>query len=151
MLIKRLLAGTVFASTAVFAVAMNAIGVENQTQELTVPFARGDAPGIGYQASIDQAISFLNANSNYVAVLKGHTGTRGPASSNLTLSETRAQRVAKDLQDLGIDNSRIFVYAKGEDQPLEQLDGESDNVFQSRLNRVEIYILHYALDQETVL
>lgn len=151
MLLKRLIAGTILVATGAFAWSMNALGTENQTEILVAQFSRGDTPGLGYQAVLQTAAEHLNDNPSYVLVIEGHTGTRGPAANNLELSEQRARRVAADLRRLGIDQNRVFVYAVGEDQPLAQMDGESDSAYQTRLNRVEIYIIHESLDQEDVL
>lgn len=151
MLIKRLAAAAVLIATGAFAWAMNDVGTEHQTEILTAQFSRGDTPGLGYQAVLQTTAEHLNDNDSYIALIEGHTGTRGPAATNLTLSEERARRVADDLRRLGVDPSRVFVYAAGEEQPLTQQDGESDSAFQTRLNRVEIYVIHQALDQEDVL
>lgn len=151
MLIKRLAATAILTATGAFAWGMNDVGIEHQTVILTAQFSRGASPGLGYQTVLNTAADHMKDNDSYVAVIEGHTGTRGPANNNLTLSEERARRVADDLRRLGIDLERVFVYAAGEQQPLTQQDGESDTDFQSRLNRVEIYIIHEALDQETVL
>ncbi|MEO9820248.1 MAG: OmpA family protein [Paracoccaceae bacterium] len=68
----------------------------------------------------------------------GHTDSDGDASSNLQLSERRANAVADVLLESGIPFSRMQTFGRGEDQPVATnltLEGKSQN------RRVEIVIL----------
>ena len=151
MRVKRLIAGALVITAAGFGWTMNTEGTENRTHELVADFGRGETPAVGYTDAIAQAVALLENNPSYVIVIEGHSGTRGPDSATMAMSERRAARVLDDLEDAGIELPRTRVFAKGESEPLPQFDGEADNAYQARLNRVELYIIHENIDPESVL
>jgi hypothetical protein len=151
MNLQRGLAAALILGSLGFAVTMNDIGKANQSHTFMADFSRGDTPGVGYTQVIANTVNLLENNDNYVVVLEGHAGTRGPSAANLALSERRTERMSADLQDAGIVPDRIITYSKGEDEPLTQTDGENDGKFQARLGRVEIYVIHNKIDKDTIL
>lgn len=135
----------------IFAYQMNNIGSANETKTYAVEFVRGTSPGTGYAETIDIVVEFLENNEQYIVVLEGHTGTRGPAITNQELAMQRSERVARDLYFQGVDENRVHVFSSGEEQPLEQQEDEDSGAYQSRLNRVEIYLINKNLLPESVI
>lgn len=68
----------------------------------------------------------------------GHTDSTGGKAYNQTLSERRAQSVAKYLATQGISTSRAFSEGRGFEQPIAS-NGSAKGRAQNR--RVELYIL----------
>ena len=68
----------------------------------------------------------------------GHTDSTGGKAYNQTLSERRAQSVAKYLATQGISTSRAFSEGRGFEQPIAS-NGSANGRAQNR--RVELYIL----------
>lgn len=64
-------------------------------------------------------------------MVEGHADERGTNEYNLALGETRAAAVRRYLSDLGIDNARITIVSKGEEQPFCTLH-EEDCWFENR-------------------
>jgi len=69
--------------------------------------------------------------------LVGHTDTSGPSSYNDALSSRRASNVRDRLIDLGVEESRLSVDAKGESEPLVET---GDGVRSPQNRRVEITV-----------
>lgn len=61
--------------------------------------------------------SWLAQNPSATLTIEGHTDSVGDEAYNLDLSERRAQFAADFLIGLGVDESRINVEAKGEQEP----------------------------------
>lgn len=55
---------------------------------------------------------------DFSVVIEGHTDTKGKASKNLALSESRAKAVMSYLSNQGIPPSRITALGKGQDEPV---------------------------------
>ena len=86
-------------------------------------------------------ISFFTANAANGFVIEGHTDSRGSDRSNMTLSEHRAQTVARVAQDVG---ARVYsVRGFGERRPVASND-TTDGMAQNR--RVEILCLNRSAD-----
>lgn len=88
--------------------------------EGTVFFDTGSAT---IQASsfslLDEVAEVLRAHPELTRVrVEGHTDARGSASSNLRLSESRAQSVMTYLTQRGVASQRLVAVGLGETQPL---------------------------------
>lgn len=55
---------------------------------------------------------------DFAIVVEGHTDTKGKASKNLQLSESRAKAVMGYLNNQGVPPSRITALGKGQEQPV---------------------------------
>lgn len=64
-------------------------------------------------------LNYLKANPNASVEVNGYADSVGNANYNKTLSDKRAENVAKMLEDSGISSSRIKVVAKGVDSSLD--------------------------------
>ena len=85
--------------------------------------------------------NFFTANAANGFVIEGHTDSRGSDRSNMTLSEQRAQTVARVAQDVG---ARVYsVRGFGERRPVASND-TADGMAQNR--RVEILCLNRSAD-----
>ncbi len=60
----------------------------------------------------------MKKNSNWKAVVHGHTDQEGSNSYNLDLSKKRALTAAKYLNNLGIPKNRILPIGHGYNQPI---------------------------------
>lgn len=95
--------------------------------------ATGAAAGPDIERIAERAV-FNNAR---VEVL-GHTGTLGDAAANTTLSQERADEIARQLKAVLPADWPISSLGVGAAQPLEREADESDRAYQRRLARVEI-------------
>ena len=68
------------------------------------------------QDYITTVAEILKSKPNLKIVINGHTDSQGPADYNITLSEKRAQAVAKYFTKNGIDQSQIITNGYGESQ-----------------------------------
>lgn len=92
--------------------------------------------------ALDQVADRLKRYPNFRILIKGHSGVRGDARANLSLSADRAAAVARYLMvTYGIGENRIRSVGYGSSQPLPRLDGESDRAYSYRLPRVEIALV----------
>ena len=83
-------------------------------------------------ASLQEAVDWLNANKGGRLVVIGHADAAGPDSYNLTLSRRRAVSVRNQLvRKTGVSAKRIRVVAKGESELADPNDD-------SKNRRVEI-------------
>jgi len=72
-----------------------------------------------YLGEIQRVADFLKQYKNTDAVIEGHTDTSGSASYNKSLSQRRADAVAKLLVDqFGINPSRVSAIGYGEERPI---------------------------------
>lgn len=86
---------------------------------------------------VEKMIPVLVSNPSLKIELKGYTDAIGPEDYNLRLSKKRAQGVYDYLIKAGIDQSRITLYARGENEFVSQnqrSDG-SDNPEGRKYNR----------------
>ncbi|WP_454832851.1 OmpA family protein [Pseudoxanthomonas wuyuanensis] len=63
----------------------------------------------------------------------GHTDGQGSESSNVALSERRAQRVVDRLDGLGIDHTRLHAWGLGESMPLADNNSEEGRALNRRV------------------
>ncbi|WP_127144892.1 OmpA family protein [Pelagibacterium montanilacus] len=83
------------------------------------------------------ALVLQNYNQTVVDII-GHTDSTGSQGYNMTLSQQRANAVARNLAQNGVDSRRFFVEGRGPNQPIASNateDGRSQN------RRVEIQII----------
>ena len=91
---------------------------------------------------LDKAVTHLRHYPNYRIIIKGHSGTRGDATANLSLSRQRAATVLSYLKDNhAIDSNRLHYVGYGASKPLPKKPGESNRSWQYRLPRVELYLV----------
>ncbi|MCG7562128.1 MULTISPECIES: OmpA family protein [Pseudoalteromonas] len=69
-----------------------------------------------YLNDIQAVVSFLNEHPETTVVLEGHTSAVGKADYNKWLSKKRADAVAKQLIEKGIDEMRITTVGYGEER-----------------------------------
>ncbi len=86
-----------------------------------------------YMNKIREVADFLKKYEQYNVKLEGHTDSKGSAAYNEKLSLARAQAVAKALEDLGIDKSRISAEGFGEMQPVATNDTEEGRSLNRRV------------------
>lgn len=87
---------------------------------------------------LDAVVAVLKAHPEIKALrVEGHTDDRGDAAMNKTLSQARAESVAKWLETHGIEKSRLAAAGFGADKPI-----ESNATEQGRTNnrRVEFHV-----------
>ena len=92
----------------------------------------------GAQRTIDQLVSFLNNHPERKISVEGHTDNTGSESSNMLLSQRRAESVASAIMARGISPDRISTRGFGEMYPIADNDtasGRQEN------RRVEIVFL----------
>lgn len=89
-----------------------------------------------YLFSINEIYDYLRYNDKHIKVI-GHTDSRGTSAYNLALSKKRANAVKDKLIDLGIDQNRITIEGRGEDEPKEN---NSTQEGRKANRRVEILI-----------
>lgn len=95
---------------------------------------------------LDRAMETLAHYPNFRVVIKGHTGVRGDPAENQTLSEERAESVARYLGvTYNLDLNRLRVVGLGASQPLPRQPGESERAHAYRLPRVELSLVAEAI------
>ncbi|HEX5436332.1 MAG TPA: peptidoglycan-associated lipoprotein Pal [Gemmatimonadaceae bacterium] len=77
------------------------------------------------QASLDQKLAVLNANSGLQLRVEGNTDARGSDEYNLALGQRRAAAAKRYLTQHGVDDSRITIISYGEERPAAQGADES--------------------------
>ena len=87
--------------------------------------------------SVDQLAEFFRSNPGRNALVEGFTDSTGSESTNLELSDRRADAVRSALVDRGVDGKRISVQGYGEAYPV----ASNDNAGSRQMNRrVEIVL-----------
>jgi len=92
-------------------------------------------------AGIEQLISvreLLKTDPDYNLEIHGYADEQGSAVYNRKLSLKRAKSVYQQLVDLGVDNSRLFVYGHGEIATL-RYDGFELEYAESRVVHFRLY------------
>lgn len=70
------------------------------------------------RSALEANAECLRQAPEVAVVVEGHCDERGTQEYNLALGERRAAAVRSYLQNLGIENSRIKIISKGENQPV---------------------------------
>ncbi|MEM9531908.1 MAG: OmpA family protein [Pseudomonadota bacterium] len=108
-----------------------------------IVFQSGSA-GLTYEGKqeVDRAAENLRHYPNFRVVVAGHTGLRGDAEANRTLSQSRAESVARYLRvTYGLAANRVRAEGLGSSDPLVRRPGESDRAYNYRLPRVELALV----------
>jgi len=71
-----------------------------------------------YEGQIRKVANFLEAYPGTIAVIEGHTDSKGSEQYNMKLSQRRAESVVKVLAEHGIDASRLRAVGYGESRPV---------------------------------
>ena len=110
--------------TAAFLLAACATGPKEpgrvgQMYFTTISFdVDGDEIATASYRQIDEAVKvYLKGPASQVEV-RGYTDSSGNAAANMTLSQKRAERVAKALQIRGIDKRNMHVKGYGSQKPI---------------------------------
>jgi OmpA-OmpF porin, OOP family len=72
----------------------------------------------GAQAELSRLADYLKERPNASVIVEGHTDSRGSPSTNLALSERRAEAVRSALVVNGVDAARIVARGLGESMPV---------------------------------
>ncbi|MCU9948892.1 OmpA family protein [Pseudomonas sp. PDM13] len=91
----------------------------------------------GSQGNLQQLATFLSANPERQVRVEGFTDSTGGEQLNLKLSERRAESVARALERLGVDRSRVITKGYGPEFPV----SDNGSIQGRQLNRrVEVII-----------
>lgn len=94
---------------------------------------------ISEKEKLDLAVSRLKHYPTFRIKVSGHTSSSGDPEANVTLSQARADSVARYLMiTYSVDQNRIKAVGFGGSKPLSKLPDESDRAYGYRLPRVEI-------------
>ena len=83
-------------------------------------------------------MDFLNDNEDLRIEIQGHTDDTGDPDANVTLSQSRADRVAEFLREAGISPDRYTSVGYGASQPV---DTNSTDAGRANNRRVQIEFL----------
>ncbi len=94
------------------------------------------------KTELDQLVTILKDNKDYVAVLKANTDWKGSNAYNEALSNRRAGNSKAYLVSKGIDAARIKTSINGEKEPVAKNEvGSQDSEAGRQFNRrVELYV-----------
>jgi OOP family OmpA-OmpF porin len=71
---------------------------------------------------LDQAVDYLQKNTQWNVEIQGHTDSTGSMEWNMTLSERRAESVRDYMVTKGLDASRLTTVGFGPNEPMESND-----------------------------
>ncbi len=125
-------------AVAAAAFALDHLGRRQMPHRFIIPFNSGLEMAPEAAGTLDLVAARMAENSDYRALVKGHTGTRGDPEVNHDLSRRRAELVQSELTRKGIEEDRIETFALGGQAPLKQLPDEGDRSHTRRLRRVEV-------------
>ncbi|MCA1790638.1 MAG: OmpA family protein [Thioalkalivibrio sp.] len=91
----------------------------------------------GAVRNLDQLAAFLRQHTERTAIIEGHTDSVGSTSSNLALSQRRADAVVQYLIRQGVGSNRLHATGRGQDYPVAENDTASGR---QQNRRVEIII-----------
>lgn len=135
---KRFFGIALVVLTLLMAAGLAFVGRDQQARAFTIDFQQGHTLAGDSDVTIARIATLMSRQPRYEALVVGHSGTRGDGSANLELSQERAEIVAGQLIDEGVDGDRIDVHAVGGGDPLVRRDDEGERRYQQRLARVEI-------------
>lgn len=88
---------------------------------------------------LDEVVALLKANPDITKVaVEGHTDSRGAHDMNMRLSQSRAESVARYLENHGIAGARLTAKGYGPEKPIDSNDTADGR---QRNRRVEFHIL----------
>lgn len=70
------------------------------------------------EPALDKAFKTMQENPTIIVQIVGHTDNTGKRSSNIKLSQRRAESVSKWLVNKGVEPARVSAIGKGPDQPI---------------------------------
>ncbi len=97
-------------------------------------------PDKNYSGVIDEVVSLLEGNPDFIVRIVSHTGTKGDAEANMAMSVSRVAVAWTELTQRGIAPERIQMDSVGEEQPVPREQDETDAMWQKRLSRTEFYV-----------
>lgn len=77
------------------------------------------------QQTLTQQAQWLNANTQYSAIIEGHADEQGTREYNLALGERRANAVREFLISQGVAGSRLRTISYGKERPIQICSDES--------------------------
>lgn len=77
------------------------------------------------RVTLDGQAQWLNANSDYLAVIEGHADEQGTRDYNLSLGARRANAVMEYLMAQGVEASRLRFVSYGKERPIELCSEEA--------------------------
>ncbi|MCP5286575.1 MAG: OmpA family protein [Burkholderiaceae bacterium] len=89
------------------------------------------------QGELAKLVDYLKQHPERLVLIEGYTDSVGSESFNLTLSQKRADAVARALMAMGVAPSRIATTGYGESYPVADNASASDRALN---RRVEVYI-----------
>lgn len=106
-------------------------------------FASGsDFLSLDDKKQLDDAAETLRHYPHFRILVRGHTSMKGDKELNITLSQDRADAVARYLNIThAIPEQRMLAIGLGGEEPLPQLPGESQRAYNYRLPRVELILV----------
>lgn len=108
-----------------------------------INFSSGsDALSLTDKERLDEIAESLSHYPTFYVEVRGHSGLRGDADENRTLSQDRAEAVVRYLAlTHSIPEARIRAIGFGGDRPLPRDANESDRAYSYRLPRVELTLM----------
>lgn len=100
------------------------VGKEYKLNDINFP-SNSYALGPVARSVIDEFVLYLKENPGLKADIQGHTDNVGDASSNLQLSQKRAQAVYQYVLEQGIADHRLSHHGYGESRPIASNDTET--------------------------
>ncbi|SEN37645.1 peptidoglycan-associated lipoprotein [Loktanella fryxellensis] len=76
------------------------------------------------QATLDGQATWLQTNSDYLAIIEGHADEQGTREYNLALGARRANAVREYLLSKGISDTRLRTISYGKERPIEVCSNE---------------------------
>lgn len=86
---------------------------------------------------LDAVVKMMKENPNYKLIIEGHTDDVGDDQANMTLSQNRAEAVAKYLISNGVDPLKVSATGYGETKPV---DTNKTKAGKARNRRVELKV-----------
>jgi outer membrane protein OmpA-like peptidoglycan-associated protein len=90
------------------------------------------------EPALDKAYQTMKENPTIVVQIVGHTDNSGKRSSNLKLSQRRADSVRNYLVNKGIEPARISAVGKGPDQPIAPNNTKENKAKNRRIEFVRV-------------